>query len=67
MRLKPCPYCGNAPVLYERDIYPRYMKRCDSDGKDCRKMCVRSNSITEVGNKWDDKVLRTKLKIDKKI
>ena len=67
MRLKSCPYCGNAPVRYERDIFPRYMMKCDSDGKDCRKMYVRSNSEIEIHYKWDDKVARTKSKIDRKI
>ena len=67
MRLKSCPYCGNAPVLYERDIFPRYMMKCDSDGKDCRKMCVRSDTTFGVDYKWEDKVDRTKSKIDRKI
>jgi hypothetical protein len=66
MKRRPCPYCGNAPVLYERDIFPRYMEKCDSDGKDCLKMCVRSNSIHEAGYKWDRKVKKIRLKINKK-
>ena len=67
MRRKLCPYCGNAPVLYERDIFPRYMKRCDSDGKYCRKMYVRSDTIFGVDYKWEDKVDRTESKINRKI
>lgn len=62
MKLRPCPYCGNAPVLYERDVFPRYMEKCDSDGKDCLKMCVRSNSINGVEDKWDHKVKKIILK-----
>ena len=67
MRIKPCPYCGNTPISYERDVYPRYMMRCDSGGKDCAKMRVRSNSIINLDYKWDNKVLRIRSKIDKKI